>query len=347
MASFAQFGNDLYTGKKSFNFVGRWKTWVSIGAALMAVSVLIILLRGFNPGIEFRGGTEMSVPNATTTTQSIATDATRDVLGLDVAARVSVIGERTMRVQTPTLTEQQTTELVDKLAAGYGVPKDTITASFVGASWGADVTRQALMGLGIFLVLVTAVITVYFRAWEMAAAAMFALLHDMVLTAGVYSLVGFEVTPAAVIGFLTILGYSLYDTVVVFDKVRENTTAAMKDSVQTWAEAANLAVNQTLVRSINTSVVAALPVAAILFIGAFLMGAGTLKDLSLALFVGTIVGTLSSVFIATPLLTAIRQRSDAVKAQAQRVAKARGEHVVTETPADDSADDDESLATTS
>jgi preprotein translocase subunit SecF len=187
------------------------------------------------------------------------------------------------------------------------------------------VSRKAIQGLVIFLGLVALVISLYFRTWKMAAAGLVALMFDLTMTVGIYSLVGFEVTPASVIGFLTILGYSLYDTVVVFDKVRENTEHVTASTKQTYGEAANLAVNQTLVRSINTSVVALLPVASILFIGAFLLGAGTLKDLSLALFVGIAAGTLSSIFIATPLLVDLRRNEPEMLQQAKRVAKRRAE----------------------
>jgi preprotein translocase subunit SecF len=173
--------------------------------------------------------------------------------------------------------------------------------------------------------LVALVIALYFRTWKMAVAALVALLHDLTLTVGVYAIVGFEVTPASVIGFLTILGYSLYDTVVVFDKVRENTEHITATTKRTFGEAANLAVNQTLVRSINTSVVALLPVGSILFIGAFLLGAGTLKDIALALFVGIAVGTYSSVFIATPLLVHLREKEPELALQAERVRRKRAE----------------------
>jgi preprotein translocase subunit SecF len=242
---------------------------------------------------------------------------------------VSLIGDNSMRVQTERLSDEQTSALRDQLATGYQVEPSAVTSSYVGASWGKDVTNKALTGLGIFLVLVSLVIAGYFRGWQMAAAAVIALVHDLVATAGIYALTGFEVTPASVIGFLTILGYSLYDTVVVFDKIRENTAHVFSSTRRTYADAVNLAVNQTLVRSINTSIVALLPVAAILFIGAFLMGAGTLKDISLALLIGIIAGTYSSVFLAPPLLVLLRSRDKAVIAQAAAVAKARsraGQH---------------------
>ncbi|PID54185.1 MAG: protein translocase subunit SecF [Micrococcales bacterium] len=324
MFSLARLGNDLYSGERSIDFVGNWKRWLGLGGLLTAVSALLIAINGFNPGIEFRGGTQFRVQAGADAEQSVATDAVAKVLGETTEARVSLVGEQTVQVQTQTMTEQQKTELREALAAGYGVPAGEVTASFVGASWGQDVTRQALTGLVVFLVLVSVLLIVYFRAWQMAVAALVALAHDLLITAGVYSATGFEVTPAAVIGFLTILGYSLYDTMVVFDKVRENTKAALLHGTSTYAEAANTAINQTVVRSINTSVVALLPVAAILFIGAFLLGAGTLKDISLALLVGMLVGTFSSVFIATPLLVALRGRDAQVRALADRVAVARG-----------------------
>ncbi len=230
-----------------------------------------------------------------------------------------------MRVQADELTDAQLPQAREALAQTYKVSTDAISQSFVGPTWGADVTRQAVIGLIVFLVLVALVIALYFRTWTMAVAALVALLHDLLLTVGVYALIGFEVTPASVIGFLTILGYSLYDTVVVFDKVRENTEHVLSSTKRTFGEAANLAVNQTLVRSVNTSVVALLPVGSILFIGAFLLGAGTLRDIALALFVGIAAGTYSSIFIATPLLVHLREREPQMRAQAERVARRRRE----------------------
>jgi preprotein translocase subunit SecF len=321
--SFARWGNDLYTGKRSIDFVERWRMWLGIAAGVVVVSLLVLLLRGLNPGIEFRGGSEFRIDGVQTTEQSIATDLVAEAVEGGEEARVSVIGQNSIRVQTERLDEEQTDALRDQLAEGYGVSPGDVTSSFVGASWGADITEKALTGLVLFLVLVTIVMTVYFRAWQLALASLVALLHDLVLTAGVYALSGFEVTPATVIGFLTILGYSLYDTVVVFDKVRENTAHIMSSTRRTYGEAVNLAVNQTLVRSINTTVVALLPVAAILFIGALLLGAGTLKDISLALLVGMFAGAYSSIFIAPAVIVLLRRRDPAVREQEVRVAKAR------------------------
>jgi preprotein translocase subunit SecF len=324
MPSFAEFGNNLYTGRRSIDFVGRRRLWYTVAAIAVAVSFGALWIQGLNPGIEFRGGSEFRTPQVAQPSEIVGADAVRSVVP-GGQARVSVIGGNSVRVQTDRLTDTQTDQVRTALARAYGVAEDDITSSFVGPSWGRDVTNKALTGLGVFLVLVSIVIALYFRTWKMALAAIVALLHDMVLTVGVYSLIGFEVTPATVIGFLTILGYSLYDTVVVFDKVRENTEHITATTKRTYREAANLAVNQTLVRSINTSVVALLPVASILFIGAFLLGAGTLKDISLALFIGIAAGTYSSIFIATPLLVQLREREPDHLAQAERVRRRRRE----------------------
>jgi preprotein translocase subunit SecF len=193
-----------------------------------------------------------------------------------------------------------------------------VSTQVIGPSWGEQITQKALTGLAVFLVLIVVYLSITFE-WRMAVAALVALFHDVFITVGIYSLSGFEVTPATVIGVLTILGYSLYDTVVVFDKVKENTRGIQTSSKMTYSEAANLAVNQTLVRSINTSVVGLLPVASLLFVGAYVLGAGTLKDLALALFVGIAVGTYSSIFIATPVLAQLKEREPAMAALAKRV----------------------------
>ncbi|MCU1535609.1 MAG: Preprotein translocase subunit SecF [Glaciihabitans sp.] len=310
MASFSKFGNDLYTGARSFNIVGRRRIWFSIAAVLVLIAVIVPLVRGFQFGIEFRGGSEFTVSAlGNNPDQSKATDAVNAVVpGQGDVARVSVVGGNAVRVQTSQLTTAQTQKIADELASMYNVKPRDITSSFIGPSWGADITTQAIRALVIFVILAGVVMALYFRTWKMSVAAIIALLHDLVITAGVYAVLGFEVTPAAVIGFLTILGYSLYDTVVVFDKIRETTAEDGDSSRRTFADSVNLAVNQTLVRSINTSVVALLPVGSILFIGAVVLGAGTLRDISLALFVGILAGTYSTIFIAAPLYSLLRER---------------------------------------
>jgi len=323
MPSFAQLGNDLYSGKRGLDVMRTRRTWYVVATVLVGLSVVLLLTKGLNGGIEFRGGSEFRVSDVATTSQEPAEQAVTSVVPDGEPPRISSVGESAVRVQTERLSQEQTDQVATALAQGYGVQPASVTSSFVGPSWGADVTANAVRGLLIFVVLAAVVLALYFRTWKMSAAALVALVHDVVITAGVYSLSGFEVTPATVIGFLTILGYSLYDTVVVFDKVRENTQHVLSSSSRTFAEAANLAVNQTLVRSINTSVVALLPVASILFIGAFLLGAGTLRDISLALFVGIIAGTYSSVFLAPPLYVQMREREPDIARQRERVLSRR------------------------
>jgi preprotein translocase subunit SecF len=318
MSRFAAFGNRLYTGETSIEIVRRQKIWYSVSAVVLLVSILALGFRGLTLGLEFTGGSEFRVTGTHTTADLPGSRAVTQVVP-SATPKVAQVGRDSVRVQTDRLSDSQTEQVKETLATAYDVPVDNVTASFVGPSWGKSVSKKALTGLLVFLMLVGIVIAGYFRNWKSAASAVTALVHDLVITDGIYALVGFEVTPASVIGFLTILGYSLYDTVVVFDKVRENTHGITAQTKQTYSEAANLAVNQTLVRSINTSVVALLPVGSILFIGAFLLGAGTLKDLSLALFVGIATGTYSSVFIAPPLLADLREREPEMVALRKRV----------------------------
>ncbi|MDO4241783.1 MAG: protein translocase subunit SecF [Microbacteriaceae bacterium] len=313
--SFGQFGNALYTGEVSINFVGRRKLWYLIAAILVLISLVGPMLRGgYTLGIEFKGGSQFQIhtPDGTQRDTAPATAAVKQVLPNSVP-RVTLVGANDIQVQTEQLQNAESNELAHKLAAAYNVSEKEVTSSFIGAVWGQDVTRQAVIALGVFLVFAAVVMALYFRTWKMSLAAIIALLHDLVITAGVYGITGFEITPAAMIGFLTILGYSLYDTVVVFDKIRENTKPEEMEGRRTFPEAVNLAVNQTLVRSINTSVVALLPVGSILFIGAFVLGAGTLRDISLALFIGILVGAYSTIFVAAPVYAQLRGSEPAIK----------------------------------
>jgi preprotein translocase subunit SecF len=324
MSRFTKFGNALYTGERSFDFVGNRVRWYLIGGALVVLAIAITMLRGgFSFGIEFSGGSEFRVSNPAAVVEQTAIDTVESEAGLESNPRVSIVGGDSVRVQTEQLTDEQTTQLRQDLADAYAVPVENVTASFVGATWGQDITRQALIGLVVFLVLVSFVMALYFRTWKMSIAALVALAHDLLITAGIYGVLGYEITPAAVIGFLTILGYSLYDTVVVFDKVRENTSHDGEESSRTFAQSVNLAVNQTLVRSINTSVVAILPVGSILFIGSLLLGAGTLRDIALALFIGMIAGTYSSIFIAAPLYVHLRENEPENRKQGRKAREPR------------------------
>lgn len=323
MSRFNDFGNDLYTGKRSIDFVGKRKIWYGIALGMIVISLVVPNLRGgWVFGIEFTGGSQFQLSQLANPDQTTATDAVNSTVA-EAAPRVSVVGTDGVRVQTELLTTAQTEEVRAALATAYDVPLTEVTSSFIGATWGADITQTALRALLVFFALAAVLMALYFRTWKMSLAAMIALVHDLVLTAGIYGILGFEVTPAAVIGFLTILGYSLYDTVVVFDKIRENTGEDGASSNRTFSESVNLAVNQTLVRSINTSVVALLPVASILFIGSFVLGAGTLRDISLALFIGIMAGAYSTIFIAAPLYSHLRENEAEMVTKKKRIASAR------------------------
>lgn len=319
MSSLGSLGHRLYTGDVSIDFVGRKKTWYIASALLLLICVGAILIRGLNFGIEFKGGADFAIPNATCSIEqarSVADGAT----GSQTIITETASG--TIGVQTESLTPAQSSQLAGDLAAACGVSKADIAVQVVGPTWGAEISNKALQGLIVFLILVTLFLSIYFD-WRMAAAALVALAHDLVITVGLYALTGLPVTPATVIGLLTILGYSLYDTVVVFDKVRENTRGITGQSILNYSDAANLAVNQTLVRSINTSIVALLPVIAIIVVGAGLLGAGTLLDLAVALAVGMAAGTYSSIFIATPFLVQLKEQQPEMKSLAARVSARR------------------------
>lgn len=332
--SFAKFGNDLYTGARSFNFVGRRKIWYAIAAVMIAASIVLPAVRGgFVFGIDFRGGSEFQISNiehegaTSVERQDLATATVNEVVG-GASPHVTTVGDDGVRVQTDQLEPAQSDDVRAALADAFGVDaKESVTASFIGPSWGADITGKAVRALIIFVVLAAIVMALYFRTWKMSIAAIIALIHDIIITAGVYGALGFEITPSAVIGFLTILGYSLYDTVVVFDKIRENTSEDGTESSRTFAESVNLAVNQTLVRSINTGVVAALPVAAILFIGAVILGAGTLRDIALSLLVGILIGTYSTIFIAAPIYSHLRENEPDLQKRTKKVTTTRANSI--------------------
>jgi preprotein translocase subunit SecF len=319
MSKFSDLGNDLYTGARSFDFVGRRKVWYAVAALMLVLAIVLPILRGgYNFGIEFRGGSEFRVAGVSSQSQQIAIDAVHSVVP-ESEPLVTTVGSDSIRVQTKQLTDLKSEDVRVALAKAYKVESSAVASSFIGANWGADVTGKALNGLIVFIILAAVLMALYFRTLKMSAAAVLALIHDLVITGGVYGALGFEVTPAAVIGFLTILGYSLYDTVVVFDKIRENTFEVEFSEKVTFKQQVNLAINQTLVRSINTSVVAVLPVAAILFIGATLLGAGTLRDIALALFIGIIVGTYSTLFIAAPVYSHFREGEAKYRKAEQKV----------------------------
>jgi preprotein translocase subunit SecF len=322
MSRLSQVGGRLYRGEVSVNFVGRQRMWYAISGVILLISIVALGTRGLNFSVEFKGGAVFTVNKASasvsvTQVQKAVTDAG---VSDPIVQQVGSGSSKSWQVQTKSLTDAQTTNVENTLARELGVNQaNDISVSTVGASWGSQITSKALQALIAFLIVIVIYLSIAFE-WKMALAAFIALLHDLVITVGVYALTGFQVSPASVIGFLTILGYSLYDTVVVFDKVRENTAGLLGGARSTYSQAANLALNQTLVRSINTSLIALLPVAAILFVGGGLLGAGELKDLALVLFVGMLSGTYSSICIATPVLADLKEREPQYRALAKRVA---------------------------
>jgi preprotein translocase subunit SecF len=331
----------LYTGTGAFEVVGRRKLWYTISGLIVAVAVASILLRGFTFGIDFEGGTKVSMPVAgqagTVTTQQVE-DVFSKTLGKAPESVVVVGsgGSATVQIRSETLSNEETEKLRSALfdafhpkGADGQVSKQAISDSAVSASWGGQITKKALIALVVFLVLAAIYITVRYERY-MAMAALATLVFDLVTTAGVYSIVGFEVTPATVIGLLTILGFSLYDTVIVFDKVEENTHGFEHTARRTFAEQANLAVNQTFMRSINTSLISVLPILSLMVVAVWLLGVGTLMDLALVQLVGVIVGTYSSIFFATPLLVSLRERTDLVRTHTRRVLNRRKPTTATE-----------------
>jgi preprotein translocase subunit SecF len=320
MSSIKGLGGRLYSGEKSFNIVGNAKRWYIVSALFTILSIGALAIQGLHLGIEFKGGSAYTFTSTTATVEQ----ARSAVEGSGISSELIVqkVGDSKIRVQTGSLTNAQSDAVESVIVSTFGVSAESIDTQIIGPSWGKEITKKALYGLIAFLLVIMLFLALTFEP-KMAIAAIIAVVHDVFITVGIYALVGFDVTPATVIGFLTILGYSLYDTVVVFDKVRENTRSITSTSKQTYTQATNLAVNQTLVRSINTSVIALIPVGSILFVGAGLLGAGTLKDLSLALFIGMIVGAYSSIFIAPPVLAQLREKEPAMIALAKRVS-ARG-----------------------
>jgi preprotein translocase subunit SecF len=310
----------LYRGEVSINFVRRQKTWYLISGIILLVSVVALLVRGLNFSLEFKGGSSFTFPATATTTQNAISRVVTQNGGGDATIQFTSGTLHQWTVQTQTLTAAATEKIATALDHAFGIAQSKMSVQLVGPTWGSQITSKAVEALIIFLIVIVIYLSIAFE-WRMAIAAFIALIHDIVITIGVYALTGFSVSPTSVIGLLTILGYSLYDTVVVFDKVRENTAGLLTTQKSNYSDAANLALNQTLVRSINTSLTALIPVATILFVGAGLLGAGTLKDLALVLFVGMLSGTYSSIFIATPVLADLKERQPEYRDLAVKVAR--------------------------
>ncbi|TCC28463.1 protein translocase subunit SecF [Kribbella sindirgiensis] len=321
MSKLGQIGAKLHRGEVSYDFIGHRKFWFSLSAVLVIISLAGLFVRGLALGIEFKGGVEYEAKvKVTDSTVQDFGDAVKATDAKDLGDPVvTTINNEKVRVQTKPLAQNDIGTVRAAIAKEAGIPAEQVTSQQIGASWGQQIANKAILALIVFLVLVFGVIWLYFREAKASMAAIIALVHDVTITVGLYALIGFDVTPATVIGVLTILGYSLYDTVVVFDKVRENTRGITGSNRYTYSDATNLAVNQTVVRSINTTVTALLPIGAILVVGTVVLGTGPLKDLSLALFVGVAIGAYSSIFIAPALLAVFKEREPGMQALSKRV----------------------------
>jgi preprotein translocase subunit SecF len=322
MSRLGAIGGRLYRGEVSFDFVSRKKLWYTISGLILVISIVALAFRGLNYSVDFKGGS-LFIFKAPHTTSVQISSVVKGAGGGDdpTVTQAGLGGNAKWQVQTDKLSFKEQTNVQEALASNFHVNggANAVSVTFTSASWGSQITHKALEGLIVFLILIVIYLSIAFE-WKMALAAFVALIHDIVITIGVYALAGFQVSPATVIGLLTILGYSLYDTVVVFDKVRENTAGLLATGRSSYSQAANLALNQTLVRSINTSLIALLPVTAILVVAVAYLGTGELQDLALVLFVGMLSGTYSSIFIATPVLASLKEREPQYKQLARRVA---------------------------
>jgi preprotein translocase subunit SecF len=312
----------LYRGELSYDFIGRRLRWYVGSGIVILVGIVSLAVQGLNPSIDFKGGAQFLGPLNGHSISDVSAAVTSTGVTPQVTETVGSGADKQFNVQTATLTNAQVEQIETALQDKLGIARNDISPTTVGSTWGSQITHKAIVGLVVFLIAVILYLSVRFE-WKMALAAIIALLHDLVITAGIYSLSGLQVSPSTVIALLTILGYSLYDTVVVFDKVRENTANIAGGSRMTFSQATNLAVNQTLVRSINTSIIALLPVIGLLAIGAGLLGAGSLKDLAFALFIGLASGAYSSIFIASPLLCDLKEREPTYQQLAKRVSSRR------------------------
>ncbi|MCB1294498.1 MAG: protein translocase subunit SecF [Gordonia sp.] len=316
------FFSRLYTGTGAFDIIAKRRTWYIVTLIMIAVCGLSILVRGFTFGIDFEGGTQIAVPASAEVTRDAVETVYSDTFGKepDSVQSAGSGSSATIQLRSEHLDQDQTVRITTALADRFSssITADDVSSSDVSSTWGGEITKKMLIALVVFLVIVFVYIAVRFDR-EMSIAAMASLFLDMVFTAGIYSIVGWEVTPATVIGLLTILGFSIYDTVVVFDKVAENTRGFLRTTRRTYAEQTNLAVNQTLMRSINTTVISVLPIIALMIIAVWLLGVGTLKDLALIQFVGVLVGTYSSIFLAAPLLVTLKEMRSDVKAHTGKV----------------------------
>jgi len=334
MSKLGNIGARLYRGEVGYDFIGKRKIWYGISILITITAIVGLAVRGLNMGIEFSGGAVFTAKTSASASQ--AQHYAESAAGGHQAV-VQKLGGGSVRIQISGMDTKQALPVQEELAKDLKIPVKDVNTQLVGPSWGEEIANKAWLGLGIFMVLVVLYLAIAFE-WRMALAALIALIHDLTITVGVYALVGFEVTPGTVIGLLTILGYSLYDTVVVFDSLKEASKDLTKQNRFTYSEVANRSINSTLVRSINTTVVALLPVAGLLFVGGGVLGAGMLNDISLALFVGLAAGAYSSIFIATPLVADLKSREPQMKALAQRVKAKRAAAAAKEASQEDTED---------
>ncbi|MDH4147338.1 MAG: protein translocase subunit SecF [Acidimicrobiia bacterium] len=311
----------ILRSENDIDFVRLWRVASLISAALVVISIAVTLLAGLVRGIEFRGGTAWEVPSG-----ELSVSEARDVLrplGLG-SARIQTVGAETLRVQAIESDPGETDQVRGALAEAAGVAAADIAVTEVGPSWGSQISSKALRALLFFFVAVGIYITLALREWRMAVGAVVAVVHDIILSVGLYAVFRLEVTPATVIAFLTVLGYSLYDTVVVFDRIKENTPKVALGQRLTYTDMANLSANQVLLRSLNTTVTTLLPIVSILVVGALILGATTLKEFGLALVIGLLAGTYSSIFIATPVLAWLKEREPQYREIRERLARRDG-----------------------
>ncbi|MFI9101425.1 protein translocase subunit SecF [Streptomyces fildesensis] len=333
LGNLGQLGHRLHRGEIAYDFVGKRRLWYGVSILITIVAIAGLAINGLKLGIEFSGGAVFTTPK----TSFSVTDVQNKIAGHTGGhvATVQKLGNGGVRIQVSDISTEESKNIQQSVATDLGLDSTKIDAQIVGPSWGEEISKKAFTGLIIFMILVVIYLAIAFE-WRMAIAALVALIHDLTITVGVYAIVGFEVTPGTVIGLLTILGYSLYDTVVVFDGLKETTRSITKQTRFTYSELANRSLNQTLVRSINTTVVALLPVGALLFIGGGILGAGVLNDIALALFVGLTAGAYSSIFIATPLVADFKERDPEIKALKKRVlAKRKADAAKGVDPADE------------
>ncbi|MEU3349439.1 protein translocase subunit SecF [Streptomyces sp. NPDC006700] len=347
MSKLGNLGARLHHGEVGYDFIKNRKIWYGVSILITITAILGLAVRGLNMGIEFQGGAVFTTPKHMSASVAQAEGFAHDASGQE--SIVQKLGDGSLRIQIAGIETGKSDQIKEALAKDLKVNPEHINADLVGPSWGEQIANKAWQGLAIFMILVVIYLAIAFE-WRMALAALVALIHDLTITTGVYALVGFEVTPGTVIGLLTILGYSLYDTVVVFDSLKEQTKDITRQTRWTYSEIANRSINGTLIRSINTTVVALLPVAGLLFIGGGVLGAGMLNDISLSLFVGLAAGAYSSIFIATPLVADLKELEPQMKALKKRVlakrahAAAQGEPLDAEPAGVPAGDDEEDAA---